>query len=147
MSTAQTVVNKAEKAIKSALSGSAALAALVSTRIYRDKAPREADTPLVIFAYQDGTLERVVGGARFDSPLTFAVRAVVEVPSTTADLADTIAATFDAVLEGYSSATYGVVTITAEAPIVRAYTETDEAGRGKQYEERGFTYRVLMQGG
>ena len=136
----QTAMAEAESYLLSKLQGSGAMAGLVGDRIYRGKAPDAPDFPLIIFAYQAGSYQKVVGGARYVSSLLYAIRAISRIPSTIAEEVDLIAATFDKLLENDSASP--VLLVECETPLQREYMEGPVT-----YEERGGLYRILIQGG
>lgn len=131
---------RAETYLRGRLGESPALAALVGRRIYKDNADEDTEYPCVVFAYQDGSYQKVVGGARLLTELTYAVRAIVKHPVEVADLADAIASAFDGLLENDSAPP--VLLVECETPLNRHYEEN-----GVIFDERGGLYRILVQGG
>lgn len=138
--TDQTAMHKAEVYLRRLLTGSGELAAQVGTRVYKDNADADTLWPCIVYAYQDGSYQKVVGGARFVTQLTYLVRAIVRHPAEVADQADLIAAIFDKHLE--NDCVPPVLLVECEVPISRHYEED-----GFIYDERGGLYRILIQGG
>lgn len=136
----QTAMSQAEQYLMSRLSASGELAGLVGSRIYRGKAPGDAEFPLIVFRHHAGSYQKVVGGIRYVSRLLYTVAAISRTPPTMADEADVVAAAFDALLENDSASP--VLLVECESPIQREYVLD-----GISYEERGGLYRILVQGG
>ena len=130
----------AEKFLRALLTSDESIAALVSNRVYRNKAPGKTDYPLIVFAYQDGSHQKAVGTYRLTSAVNYAVRAIDRVPATVADRPDAIAAVFDELLENASQG--NVLAVECVTPLARAYTID-----GIDYEESGGLYRLLIKGG
>lgn len=136
----QTALLTIEEFIRGTLIATPAVTALVDARIYRNKARSKAIYPCVVFAYQQGTDRKIVGGARFTTSAVYAIRAISQLPVETADEADAIAAEVDAVLDGFADG--AVLQVMRESPLEREYTID-----GIDYEERGGLYRFLISGG
>lgn len=135
-----TAIHSAEAYLIDRLGSGSSISTLVGDRIYRTKAPTKTDFPCVVFAYQQGTYQKVVGGIRYVTSLLYAVRAITRQPSEVADEVDTIAAAFDSLLENDSASP--VLIVECETPLSREYVIN-----GVTYEERGGLYRIRIQGG
>src|SRR5688500_12198549 len=90
----------AAKGIRAKLAGTAAVTALVSTRIYEGLAPQDASYPLLLFTHNSGSDRNAIGSNPriFTRPL-YVVRAYTHETGSFAD-ADAVAAVMDAALVG-----------------------------------------------
>jgi hypothetical protein len=131
-------MNVVEDAIYDTLFGHAPLAALVSTRIYRQRAPQGATYPHVVYGLQGGGDENLTPN---DSQnLLYAVRFVAEAsPDDAGDGADLIRTA----LHRQTLTVSGAVNFWTAAQAYIRFTETDER-TGKTYYHAGAIYRIRV---
>jgi len=129
----------AEIFLRTALAGSAALTAIVGTRIYADKAPVGSAFPLCVFAYRDGQHTVVINGVRLATWTGYAVRVIDKSPSADASAIGRGALAVDAALANIESDP--VLLCESQQPLRRAYTVD-----GIDYRERGGFYRLILKG-
>jgi len=132
--------------IRETLGASAALTALVGTRIYPEFAPQNATYPLVVFALLSSPDRNAVGHNRriFTEPL-FVVRGVANETSwvTVSLIADAIdAALMGANNNGVLSPALHVQGAYREAPL--RYTEVPQGTSGTRYNHSGGQYRLFV---
>lgn len=131
-------MNAVEDALYDTLYAHAPLAAVVATRIYRQRAPQGASYPQVIYGLQGGGDENLTPN---DSQnLVYAVQFISETsPDDAGDGADLIRA---ALHKTTLTIVGGVNFWTAAGGYIR-YTETDER-TGKTYYHAGALYRIRV---
>ena len=125
------------------LRDAAAVAAIVSTRIYADRAPSGATFPLIVIAEQAALADVMgVGAQRILAGGMWQVKGIVQAASFGGTLA-TLAAAIDAALHGKAGAVDNGVVLACTRQSTFRLAETGPAG--EPYRHLGGLYRVLAQ--
>jgi len=131
------------KWIYGTLTGDAALAAIVGTRVYEDVAPQGAAMPYIVFQMQSpGNDLNALGSRRVIATPLYVIRGIAQTASYTGNLA-TIAERIDVLLHGQQQrvgTNDGYVWCYRERPFRLA-----EVRDGIQYRHSGGVYRILTQ--
>ncbi len=132
---------RAEQWLYSVLSGDAALAALVGTRIYGYVAPTGSASPFVIYSHQGSHDVRGVGAVRILNSMVYQVKGVGQGSSMSAVKA--IADRIDALLHATSGTTDDGRILSCVREQTISYVEIDPSGM--RWDHCGGLYRLQVQ--